>query len=533
MTDLSKYAEYGPKGTVFKHPVAPNIVDIPIDDRRDLFEKAKDKDTNIVKYAMFDTYFARGDESKPLGNKFNTVTVDGVQMVACVNFVAGFGWGTVGKNTLTVVGDHIKDENKKSVLGKKYPVINELATMVNEKQILEYAYVYSKNDSTLEFKEQRYSVKQFNTGQQNMTVAEYYKKIGVDNKSLEDKVIEFINNELTLNNSGPMFTATLDDFLSVIFNRKKDIQELLKQLGKYGNITDRMRAITNEFKKTNDTSGKKEEVVKSMFAQFVDKGLSDEDKNFVLAVSTFKRRMTNLLGMFSLEHVIRHGVRLIWVPADLLIRPCFNYNENSNKCLPFVSANSNKVQLELNKLLQKFPVYMGSDKFVDYELPKTADWTKTYYPFTRLGYTYDVGGMVEGDINGLPEYILVLGTPIKHIGGYWMEEFIDLLLSGEDKIKNILVQSGGCGCSAGRKPDDLPELGQRGQIGCCGCSASIKKPNNQPPELGQRGCCGCSASRKPDEFAQRGCCGCSAGIRKPGDQNDGYTKRYRLKYSGK
>jgi hypothetical protein len=393
---MSEY--YGPEGVNF----------LPLRDisQLDATEKAKLKDNpdNTIKYAMSDVYYASTTESKELAPITQRKTIHGIPCVACVSFVDGFKYGTYDKDTLQVVGEHNND------LRSKYKTAFDKLTNAREEIDAQYKALYENIAGVIKTipEPSTYKIKKFKAGQ-TVQLDTYLADIQFTHKNKDQKLEELLDNETTFNpKSGPMFVTTLESFM-----------ETMKRLHLLDNFNENVNTKMQGLGLST---------------------LTDDDKKFIKKVSDFKKRITNLLGMFTLEHLIRHASKVFWVPEDLLVRPCFQ--EEGNKCLPNAPVNATGYRSKLNTLLAKFPRYLTGTTWTDYKTPTTADWDKTYFPFTRLGYTYDIAGMATDQIVGVNEYILLFGTPLWFEGSYWMEQFIDKIKDG-NVMTTLHPHSGG------------------------------------------------------------------------------------------
>lgn len=380
---------------------------------------------DIVKVAMIDAYYGINDEIKELNNpkslKNCEYCYDSVNdMVLCVQFLSNLQYGSVADGEIDFVGSYDINLCKKLA----YPTWNANLHVKEQfyqdgTNIMIYDKIlYSKIGGNIKTHQDKITLKNFND-----------KVYG--NMRGEDLINYLLDN--TGPNDKPVFVTTLSSLIDTFIKKNindeylKEIKLLKSKLGikKISDITN----TTNTY-------------------------FNDDNKKLIKQLTEFKKRVTRLLGMFDTPlDILRNIVKLVWVPRKFLFRPCYNYNSiNYDKC------DFNKPVTALGKryesYIKKFPKYILPENINDVKL---SDWN---FPFTRIGYTYDVQNTMTNNIDakiGVTEYILFNGTPYQVLKTLSIEDFVDILLDVFDNNntvvndneliqlvkKNMVVNSGG------------------------------------------------------------------------------------------
>lgn len=216
------------------------------------------------------------------------------------------------------------------------------------------------------------------------------------------------------------FVSSANDYFKTI---RQKASALLSQIA---DEVSRLRSLRTDMAKAS-VSGLMELVQSGALS-------AEESKPLIKLISLFKKRITELVGIPVYEHTMRHGFEFFWVESDFLIRPCLNLDEalnlGSETCHPGYmgkSTVSSSLEGKMRTILSKYARYKLDGEFPT-KLATTGEWAKTLFPFVRLGYTYDLGGMEKTDVQGISELILLPGTPLCHAGYLTVEAFLDVLL---------------------------------------------------------------------------------------------------------
>lgn len=172
-----------------------------------------------------------------------------------------------------------------------------------------------------------------------------------------------------------------------------------------------------------------------------------QEINIVNNIIKFKERLTLLLGMQNLPLVVRNYVDLMYINKAYLFRPCYNESK-LEKC--YVDKTS-VIEQRNGEFADIMDQYKSGQKKLDYgkKYDVVSSFSNIYFPFTGLGYTYDVGGMKTKNTVGFNEYITFPFTPVVHKKILTIEEYIGLLLGlpyiqNQIKILNNDNYVGGC-----------------------------------------------------------------------------------------
>ena len=151
-----------------------------------------------------------------------------------------------------------------------------------------------------------------------------------------------------------------------------------------------------------------------------------QEIDIIEGIVRFKERLTLLLGMQNLPLVTRNYVDLTYINKEYLFRPCYNESK-LEKC--YVDKTNAIVQKnwEYADIIDQ---YKKGQKPIDYKDKYNVvnSFDHIYFPFTGLGYTYDIGGMKTKNTVGFNEFVIFPFTPVVHKKVLTMEEYIGLLL---------------------------------------------------------------------------------------------------------
>lgn len=357
-----------------------------------------------VKTAMLDSYYASPKEVKTLSKStldkgcngcYDTLT----DSVACVTFMSSLEYGSVDAGYIDFIGSHLES------LRDKLQLQDWVSNMRNSGEFQQNGTKIEMGGKILYFpiggKLKRHS----NIQSLKKFVEHVYKDTSKDNLT-----------KMLLNNSDastqpipPTFVTTITSFLETIIRKN-----LYIELDKIKNLKNKLGInVLSDVTKNPEI-------------------YTSEDENILITkITAFKKRITRLLGMFDEPlGILRNIVKIIWVPRKFLYRPCYDYESSEYYRCSLTNLPTSVIGKSFEDYIRNFPKYVDPTKINDIKL---SDWN---FPFTRLGYTYDVeetGSQDTGQIVGVSEFILMNGTPYQVIDILSMESFIDILL---DSITN-------------------------------------------------------------------------------------------------
>jgi len=398
-----------PKGPLSNDPLtdlleATNIQDIEKDRR------AYGTSIDAAQIAMMDAYYANEFEIKPLTEITSIQNCkycydNSSNLVACVLFLSNLQYGSMDEGEIDFVrsfDQKICDKIGYTDWGKNLTVSGKFVqdnTMVT---------IYNK---PLQMSIGGQLKKQINKTNLKNFIEKVYGNIN------EDDLTEYLLNMTPASEGSPTFVTTVASLLET-FIRKNIDQDFLVEIKnlKHKLKNTKLSDITN----TTNTY------------------VSGDAKLLIEKITDFKRRLTRLLGMFDTPlDILRNIVKIIWVPKEFLYRPCYNY-KSKNDVICSLNGDTSPIGKKFEEYIRTFP------KYVEPEQIKNINLSQWNFPFTRIGYTYDVENVDSTNVDykvGVSEFILLNGTPFQVMKILSIEDFIDILLDTFDGNGNIVANN--------------------------------------------------------------------------------------------
>lgn len=340
---------------------------------------------------------------------------DNILMVTCGSMIYG---GIIEENSININDYIIMNDNK--IYGVTEP--NE---KVESKPIKNDVYTFDCKKNNIKTLYNKILKKEYNNDRIIGTSKENSKDTDVKKYLAEQlqKYTSFLNNY----NRDPnlIFYTSIDNQLDKFISDHTIRQILIK-----------LWSLVAKNNITKNKNNKLIDYVDEIFRKLKSNGkLDSTEEKIRRLICDFKERLTLLLGMPNLPHMIRNYVQLDYINKNFLFKPCYyDTDELKNQCEIKPIHKDSLINNLYNDLMTKYINSQKTNVGKNYELPTENDknmWSKTYFPFTRLGYTYDVYGMKSKSVFGLNEYIIFPFTPTIRKRTYSIEQYLSVILENE------------------------------------------------------------------------------------------------------